>query len=125
MKTYISTIFAWSFLSFALYIFCLSIPSINAYLELTLICSMYFLYLFYLWLRTKLRPTYLEYLILSVVYVCLIVGLGFLYHIIFIFNRGNKFEEIGLLIIGLLAIISISCSGFYWFIRLVIKIFSK
>jgi hypothetical protein len=125
IKTYILTIFSWGFLSFALYKLTTTFLSSYSFLSVIALALMYFLYLFYLWIRIKSRPAYLVYLINSFFYVGLIIGFRYLYHIVFILRQDNEFDDIGYVFLGLFLIIGLSCSAFYWIIRFFIKIFSK
>ena len=124
IKTYISSIFAWSFLSFALFKLSQALMSNVMFISLIVIMSTYLLYLFYLWIRIKSRPTYLEYFVMSVAYSIFFIGFTILYNMIFKRNAGNEFNIIGYPSIAIFIFTMISSTVMYWLVRLVIKIFS-
>jgi len=121
-KTYISTIFAWSFLSFALMKLSQALCSNVTFLSLIIVMSLYFLYLFYLWIRIKSRPSYLEYIIIAVGYTISITIFIFLYNMIFKRNVDNDFSILGYFALGIFIVTIISGSLLYWLVRLIIKI---
>jgi hypothetical protein len=122
LKIYISTIFAWSFLSFALLkLFQVTISNVS-FVSLIVVMSLYFLYLFYLWIRLKSIPSYLEYMIITFVYALFITGFAFVYNMVFKMNEGNYFSLLGYFAFAILITTLISGSILYWLTRLIIKI---
>jgi hypothetical protein len=122
---YTSSLFAWSFLSLACYKLSLLYFTSTAWNILTFILP-YFFYLFYLWFRIKSRPKYIEYLILSTFYLALYLGFRFLYFSIILRGHDFEFADFDITVfLGLLGVIVISSTAFYWLTRLSILIFKK